>query len=158
MWRNVSCVYPSPYPFVRFATSRQNPRSDQILFALLFGVQVPKTPGKSDVKPRVVAVTVLRHVESRSLIGKLHVLKSFGPDELRLCDTWNLKQLTHLEIRAEGRGQNSSRQSKASLCTGSAERLMSSRILSDVFCHCRRRRCAPRSQCLVWIPTTRSGG
>ena len=65
-------------------------------------MQVPKTPGKSDVKPRVVAVTVLRHVESRSLIGKLHVLKSFGPDELRLCDTWNLKQLTHLEIRAEG--------------------------------------------------------
>ena len=56
------------------------------------------------MKPRVLAVTVLRHVESRSLIGKLHVLKSFGPDELRLCDTWNLKQLTHLEIRAPADG------------------------------------------------------
>jgi len=61
--------------------------------------QVPKTPGKPDQKPRVLAVTVLRHVESRRLIVKVHVLKANGPNELRVSDTWDLKQLTRVELK-----------------------------------------------------------
>jgi len=54
---------------------------------------------KTSDKSRVLAVTVLRHVESRSLIVKLHVLKTLGGSKLKVHDTRTLKSLSRIEMK-----------------------------------------------------------